>query len=142
GDKPAQDNMLAWCYGAPGIGLSRITSSQTDPEYQSEIEIALRTTLTRGFGYNHSLCHGDLGNLELLLQASQKLNSNYWQAQVNSIANSVLDDISQYGWKGGGASVTGPELMTGIAGIGYELLRLAEPTKVPSVLTLAPPTIQ
>jgi lantibiotic modifying enzyme len=29
--------------------------------------------------------------------------------------------------------------MTGLAGIGYELLRLAEPDKVPSVLTLAPP---
>ena len=35
--------------------------------------------------------------------------------------------------------VTGPGLMTGIAGIGYQLLRLAEPGRVPSVLTLAPP---
>ncbi|NJL57750.1 hypothetical protein HC928_23430, partial [bacterium] len=27
---------------------------------------ALRTTLDQGFGYNHSICHGDLGNLDLL----------------------------------------------------------------------------
>jgi lantibiotic modifying enzyme len=29
--------------------------------------------------------------------------------------------------------------MTGLAGIGYMLLRLAEPAHVPSVLVLAPP---
>jgi lantibiotic modifying enzyme len=29
--------------------------------------------------------------------------------------------------------------MTGLAGIGYQLLRLAEPARVPSVLTLLPP---
>jgi len=32
-----------------------------------------------------------------------------------------------------------PSLMLGLAGIGYELLRLAEPDWVPSVLMLAPP---
>jgi hypothetical protein len=31
--------------------------------------------------------------------------------------------------------------MVGIAGIGYELLRLAEPELVPSVLTLAAPVV-
>jgi len=30
--------------------------------------------------------------------------------------------------------------MIGLAGIGYGLLRLAEPTRVPSVLVLEPPT--
>ena len=32
-----------------------------------------------------------------------------------------------------------PGLMTGLAGMGYALLRLAEPAHVPSVLMLAPP---
>ena len=32
-----------------------------------------------------------------------------------------------------------PLAMTGLAGIGYGLLRLAEPTRVPSLLTVAPP---
>jgi hypothetical protein len=35
--------------------------------------------------------------------------------------------------------VESPGLMTGLAGIGYALLRLAEPHRVPSVLGLAPP---
>jgi len=36
--------------------------------------------------------------------------------------------------------VESPGLLTGLAGIGYGLLRLAEPTRIPSVLVLAPPT--
>jgi hypothetical protein len=35
--------------------------------------------------------------------------------------------------------VATPGLMTGLAGIGYGLLRLAEPRRIPSVLTLEPP---
>jgi lantibiotic modifying enzyme len=31
--------------------------------------------------------------------------------------------------------------MTGLAGIGYGLLRAAEPGRVPSVLVLAPPAV-
>ena len=38
-----------------------------------------------------------------------------------------------------GSSVLAPGLMTGTAGIGHALLRLAAPDDVPSVLTLAPP---
>jgi lantibiotic modifying enzyme len=33
-----------------------------------------------------------------------------------------------------------PGFMVGLAGIGYQLLRLAEPENVPSALVLAPPT--
>jgi hypothetical protein len=35
--------------------------------------------------------------------------------------------------------VESPGLMTGLAGIGYGLLRAADPECVPSVLTLSPP---
>jgi len=35
-----------------------------------------------------------------------------------------------------------PGFMTGLAGIGYELLRLAQPGTVPSALLLAPPRRQ
>jgi hypothetical protein len=32
--------------------------------------------------------------------------------------------------------------MTGLAGIGYELLRIAEPSRVPSVLALTAPNVE
>ncbi len=134
--------MTAWCHGAPGIGLARLRTLQylDDTEIRSEIEAALKTTLTQGFGHNHSLCHGDLGNLELLLLGSEILDDSQWRHQVNRIAAMILESIDRHGWLCGiPLGVESPGLMTGIAGIGYELLRLAEHTRVPSVLVLDPP---
>lgn len=135
--------MTAWCHGAPGIGLARLRCLQhlDDTEIRSEINAALKTTMAHGFGGNHSLCHGDLGNIELLLQASEILDDPQWGHQLNSMAAIILDSINQHGWLCGiPLGVESPGLMTGLAGIGYELLRLAEPTLVPSVLVLEPPT--
>jgi type 2 lantibiotic biosynthesis protein LanM len=132
---------VTWCHGAPGIGLARLHSLRhlNDTATWAEINAAVKTTLAQGFGCNHSLCHGDLGNLELLLQASEK--DPRWRAQVNRIAAMILESIDRHRWLCGvPLAVETPGLMTGLAGIGYGLLRLAEPTRVPSVLALEPPT--
>jgi type 2 lantibiotic biosynthesis protein LanM len=134
--------MNAWCHGAPGIGLARLSSLPhlDDANIRAEIDAALKTTLAKGFGFNHSLCHGDLGNLELLMLASQVLDDPQWQAQVTRISSMILESIKGHGWLCGVPSgVETPGLMVGLAGIGYELLRLAEPRRVPSVLILDPP---
>jgi len=134
--------MTAWCHGAPGIGLGRLRSLPyiDDAKIRTEIDTALKTTLAHGFGSNHSLCHGDLGNLELLLQASLILDDPQWETQVNRLASIILESINQHGWLCGvPLGVETPGLMAGLAGIGYGLLRLAEPTRVPSVLVLEPP---
>ncbi|MBD0363413.1 MAG: type 2 lantipeptide synthetase LanM, partial [Coleofasciculus sp. C3-bin4] len=109
-------------------------------EIRAEIDTALKTTFTQGFGLNHCLCHGDLGNLELLLQASLVLNDPKLRPPVNRLAAIILESINEHGWLCGiPLGVETPGLMTGLAGIGYGLLRLAEPTRIPSVLTLTPP---
>ncbi len=136
--------MNTWCHGAPGIGLARLRSLShlDDAEIRSEIDTALKTTIAEGFGNNHSLCHGDLGNLELLLQASLTLDKSQWQPQVDRFAAIILESIDKYGWLCGVPSgVETPGLMTGLAGIGYGLLRLAEPDCVPSVLVLESPKL-
>ncbi|WP_414551982.1 type 2 lanthipeptide synthetase LanM family protein [Anabaena sp. CCY 0017] len=136
--------MTAWCHGAPGIGLARLSSLPyiDDAEIRSEINTALKTTIAHGFGNNHSLCHGDLGNLELLLQASLTLDDPQWKTQVDRFAAIILESIDQHGWLCGvPLGVETPGLMTGLAGIGYELLRLAAPESVPSVLGLEPPKV-
>jgi type 2 lantibiotic biosynthesis protein LanM len=136
--------MNAWCHGAPGIGLARLRSLPhlDNPEIRAEIDTALKTTITEGFGNNHSLCHGDLGNLELLLQASLTLDQSQWQPQVDRFAAIILESINQHGWLCGVPSgVETPGLMTGLAGIGYGLLRLAAPESVPSVLVLESPKL-
>lgn len=134
--------MTAWCHGAPGIGLARLLSLPylDDAEIRSEIDTALNTTLAKGFGSNHSLCHGDLGNLELLLQASETLDPLQYRSEIERLSAIVLDSIDRDGWLCGiPLEVESPGLMTGLAGIGYGLLRLLEPSQVPSILGLALP---
>jgi type 2 lantibiotic biosynthesis protein LanM len=136
--------MTAWCHGAPGIGLARLHSlpHMDDRATRAEIDAALKTTLAQGFGDNHSLCHGDFGNLELLLQASEMFTDPEWRAQVNRLAAMILEDIERNGWRcANPVGIESPGLMTGLAGIGYGLLRLAKPKLVPAVLSLEPPKL-
>jgi type 2 lantibiotic biosynthesis protein LanM len=131
----------SWCNGAPGIGLGRLRALRHlhDRPIRDEVDAALESTLARGFNRNDCLCHGDLGNLELLLEASLALD-NAWHVQTYRRAANVLARITTSGWRcGNPLQVESPGLMTGVAGIGYGLLRLAEPDRVPSVLTLDPP---
>ena len=132
----------AWCHGAMGIGLSRLQllAHLDDPELHTEIAVALETTREQGFGGNHSLCHGDLGNLELLLQAGAILQEPRWHVEAKQIAAALLKEVEDRGWTCGiPGGVETPGLMTGLAGIGYGLLRLADPQQVPSILLLEPP---
>lgn len=135
--------MTFWCHGAPGIGMARLASLpyQDDALIREEIDHALQTTLAQGFGMNHSLCHGDLGNLELLLTAAQTLHQPRYDDLTQTYAAMILKSIEREGWLTGvPLNIETPGFMTGITGIGYQLLRLAEPGLVPSLLTLAPPT--
>lgn len=140
---------MSWRYGAPGLGLGRIASLQfiDEPAIRQEISAALQTTISLGFGYdhyvygpNHSLGSGDFGNLETLLVAAQVLQAPGYQETLERITAMLLESIDAYGWvTGTPLNVETPGLMNGLAGIGYQLLRLAEPGDVPSVLLLAAP---
>jgi type 2 lantibiotic biosynthesis protein LanM len=134
--------MVGWCHGAPGIALVRLRALKyvEDASVRNDIAAGLETTLSQGFRGDHSLCHGSLGNLEPLLQASELLDRTPWTCHVNRVSSAILQSIQDDGWFCGvPLGVESPGLMTGLAGIGYGLLRLADPLKIPSLLTLAPP---
>jgi type 2 lantibiotic biosynthesis protein LanM len=144
----APDSVMAsfptsWCHGAAGIGLARLdTLAVHDTELlRSEIDVAVRIVLARGFGFDHSLCHGAMGHMDLLLHARARLKHSDSDTQLEHAAGSVLADICEHGWHCGTAqAIETPGLMTGLAGIGYGLLRIAEP-RLPSVLLLMPPKL-
>jgi len=134
--------MVAWCHGAPGIGLARLAGlpELDDPTVREEIDAALKTTIRAGFAGNHSLCHGALGNVELLLTAAELLGRDGDHDALERAAATLVASIRANGpVTGVPLSVETPGFMVGLAGIGYQLLRLAEPEKVPSTLVLAPP---
>jgi type 2 lantibiotic biosynthesis protein LanM len=140
---------MAWCHGAPGIGLARIRSGQLLHDDQCHIEagIALRTT-TRGLGAamqsaqgNCSLCHGNMGNAELLLAAGDALGDSASLDMVTRVADEAMQKyrFAHNAWPcgvlNGGEN---PGLMLGLAGIGYFYLRLFDRSKIPSILLVGP----
>jgi lantibiotic modifying enzyme len=134
--------MIAWCHGAPGIGMARLASLQhhDDAAIREEINVAVQTTFKEGFGRNHALCHGDLGNLETLMIATQVLPECYSRESVEQLQAALLENMKKQGWQSGIAyPIETPGLMLGLAGTGYALLRMADPERVPSLLVLAPP---
>jgi lantibiotic modifying enzyme len=138
----AQTFLTAWCHGAAGIALGRLhlCDGFDEAETRAEIVTAIATTIAEGFGDNHSLCHGDLGNLDVLLQAEERSPEPSFVAARRRATALVLESSRRDAWLCGiPLGVESPGLMTGIAGIGYGLLRLAAPDRVPSVLALAPP---
>jgi type 2 lantibiotic biosynthesis protein LanM len=145
-EKPGSETgpAMAWCYGAPGIGLARVAAMrQVDhPTVREDLELAIQAMLRCGPGANHSLCHGDLGNLDFLLQASAIHGKRELALKIDQLTNQVLASMKKYGWLCGvPLAVESPALMNGLAGICYGLIRMAAPHRVPSVLTLAPPAL-
>lgn len=136
--------ICAWCHGAAGVGLARVAGLPhlDDAEVREEIAAAVATTLETGFGGNHSLCHGDLGNLLLLYRAAAfgdfETEDPDPMRTVARHAGGVLRGIEEHGFLPGLAVGTEPPgLMVGLAGMGWALLQLAEPDRVPDVLTLS-----
>lgn len=131
----------SWCHGAPGIGLARLGGLAVldTPQIRGEITTALTTTQTFGLPTLDGLCCGNFGRIELLIAASQRLHQPHL-GQMARLWSSVLIRRAK---RRGGFQVLpqlppqqayNPGLFQGYAGIGYELLRVAFPDKVPSIL--------
>lgn len=128
----------SWCHGATGIALSRLilcSEGYEDAGIEQELILAIGQ-IERRIGYNLSICHGSMGNLEVLCSISNHIASKEpcCYGWINTIAKHISsgDDIvcgddnrnSQVG------------LFMGLAGIGYQLLRFHDWKHIPSVLCL------
>jgi len=134
--------MWAWCHGAPGIGLARLAllGPTASDDVRADLEHALRSTDAFGFGSNDSLCHGDLGNLELFVRARELGHHGAWERTLASESSRLVSRLRRGEWRCGiPGAVETPGLMMGLAGIGYGLLRLGATSRVPSVLSLERP---
>ncbi|MBD0346559.1 MAG: hypothetical protein ICV63_17380, partial [Coleofasciculus sp. Co-bin14] len=91
-------------------------------------------------GIDH-LCCGNFGRIEVLLVAAKTLGREELFKTACLQASSVVALAEQIGayklFDNLPTSVFSPSFFQGTAGIGYELLRLASPEILPSVLLLA-----
>jgi type 2 lantibiotic biosynthesis protein LanM len=129
-----------WCRGAVGVGLARSEGGvRGDPEVKEDVDLAVRAVVSQGPLPDHCLCHGELGALELLRVAADSGDAETVTAYRRR-ARRFIGGIERYGARCGAVGgLPTPGLLTGLAGIGYGLLRLAAPDRVPSVLLLEPP---
>ncbi len=124
-----------WCHGAPGILLSKsilIENGYRDTLIKGEIECAIDTTIRSGFGNNICLCHGDLGNLEILKRISKTLDMKELDNQCDKVYGKLFETSFEYISK---MKVFPVGMMLGSAGIGLAALQTIS-NKVPSILTL------
>jgi lantibiotic modifying enzyme len=125
-------SMLAWCHGAPGIGLARaallplVTDGALRREIVADLAQAIETTLRAGFDGNHSLCHGALGNLALLDAAVEAPEFAHLRDARDVVAAGIVSSVREHGPLCGMPNgVETPGLMTGLAGIGLGMLQIA-----------------
>ncbi|GHO85588.1 type 2 lanthipeptide synthetase LanM family protein [Dictyobacter formicarum] len=138
--EPQPSFMTTWCHGAPGIGLARIGGLPMldTSQIRTDIELALQTTRRLGLQSLDYLCCGNVGRVEVLLAAADRLSRPELAEDARCQVGQIVTQARQTG-----AFLLHPLLpkqiycpgfFTGTAGIGYELLRVAYPTVLPSVL--------
>ncbi|HEX4728567.1 MAG TPA: type 2 lanthipeptide synthetase LanM family protein [Jatrophihabitans sp.] len=125
---PAGAADLSWCSGLSG---------------QLALETAARPDLVRALAdppplVHHGVCHGETGTLEALLVLSQRGDRRASQGLRRRSA-ALLGALTATGPRcGTPGQISTPGYLHGLAGIGYGLLRLADPSAVPSILLFEP----
>lgn len=130
----------AWCHGSVGIGivaadmLGRATDLASRQRWTDVLRRAAQASWPAGLGANHTMCHGELGTWELQLHAmaagvaAPELDREWLDARL-------LTSMEDFGAVAGpNRDAFRPGLLNGIAGIGYQLLRMHPQCPLPSVL--------
>ena len=99
---------------------------------------ALFATKMYGLTDNDCLCHGNLGNTEILLEYSKECNDEEVRHMMLSARTQIAVDIINENYDCARSYLHGykiPGFMTGISGMGYSLLRDLYP-ELPCILAL------
>jgi type 2 lantibiotic biosynthesis protein LanM len=123
------------CRDRPGITLARLAAGVAGDD--GLVAAGLDAAAHAPLGLD-TLCCGSFGRVEVLLTASRYLGRPEMHAAAADLAAECLaragDGLRLRLYPGLPAGTWAPGLFMGTAGIGYELLRLADSQGVPSVL--------
>ena len=145
---------IAWCHGAAGILLSRVKLYQkliNDKMLlekkdvntiikilKKDIDVAISTVKRDGVLVNNCLCHGNLGNTEILGEYLDIFDNNEIKEHCDNLRYILAKNIAKGKFDCDNAYLYGYELqgfMTGLSGIGYSLLRDIDHS-LPCILSL------
>ncbi|GIJ73715.1 type 2 lanthipeptide synthetase LanM family protein [Virgisporangium ochraceum] len=130
--------VAAWCHGAGGIGVVAADLMRTGfgdgDRWRDVLRRAGEACRSHGTGWNHTICHGDLGAWEVMRLA---LDGGVGPDGVNvpGLSAFVLSGLEKYGPVSGFArDVFTPGLLPGLGGVAYQLLRMHPDSDLPSVM--------
>ncbi|MFP2927391.1 type 2 lanthipeptide synthetase LanM family protein [Pyxidicoccus sp. 3LG] len=128
-----------WCHGSTGIGLAACDLyARTRAPRQLDVSRRARAAgLREGFGWSHTLCHGDLGLWELL-ETGRRVDPDGQLADRDGWDAAILSGLEERGPVGGWSrDAFTPGLMPGIGGIIHLLLRMHPESRLASPLLLS-----
>jgi lantibiotic modifying enzyme len=128
----------SWCNGAPGIGLGRLGSIVClglDCVISDVNRCLVAAAKSGSLGHIDFPCCGTLGRAEFFLEAGRRLGAESLNRQARVLAEAVVGRAARAGKFGLGRGNSQMTFHQGLAGVGYQLLRVARPQLVPSVLS-------
>ncbi|MFK0019883.1 type 2 lanthipeptide synthetase LanM family protein [Streptomyces sp. NPDC090798] len=126
-----EDFFTSWCHGSAGVGIGMLDLHQRtgDPAHLDMARRAARACAAEGFGWSHTLCHGDLGLWEFLTAMHFE--------DPSDLDAEILTGLEQRGPVGGLArEAFSPSLMSGLSGVLHTLLRMHPAATLPDPLLL------
>lgn len=130
-------DQATWCHGSPGVALCRAAAAQAlgSERLRRGALAAIRASHTAPLPYDLGLCHGVAGVLEAEL-FNQVIGAHGGGRRIvtatTQLCAGAARKLEMF------SNILDHGLMTGLSGLGMQLLRLADP-RTPSVLLLQPP---
>jgi type 2 lantibiotic biosynthesis protein LanM len=130
-------DMVAWCHGAAGIGLARIASlPDSGSALDADLELAIRAVAATGLHPVDHLCCGNAGRIDFLLEASLAQSRPDLLDEARRRATTMIERASRHRaytltMESSEQDLVRPGLFRGLSGIGYTLLRAADPRALP-----------
>ncbi|MEO0393228.1 MAG: type 2 lanthipeptide synthetase LanM family protein [Pseudomonadota bacterium] len=126
-----------WCHGAAGVALARVLCAD-DPRAVPDIDRALAHLAAPRTSRLDDLCCGVMGQVLILDQLGRRMARNDIRQVAARRAAACVTAAQQSGTYRvyTGDMFYANSLMKGAAGIGYALLALAAPNRLPNILSL------
>ena len=142
---------LAWCHGAPGVGIAAAYRALAGVPDGTQRTFARAVAMVQTYGvpggdhqFDGTLCHGLTGSVELHLAGAEA-----WPEAARehlTSARLLARHLTRAGrdgpgWVCGVRDGRTPNLLTGVAGVAYTLARCHDPALAPSLAYPGPPVL-
>ena len=127
-DAPADSD--GWAHGAAGILIALDRVKKLTGTFSPTAELALQRLRDRPLMQWDHLSMGNCGLIDMWLLLGEPQTAGHLASRM------LQRHQSQLSWAIPGGESMQPGMMTGMAGIGYTLLRLEQPDRLPSLLVL------